>query len=167
MAGRKSEAEKWITKDGLLLLESYARDGLTDKQIAETKIGCSERTFSTWKEKFPAIVSALKKGKAPVDAQVENMLLRSAMGFTKKVQEPIKLRQRGGTEIIEYVEREIYVPPQITAQIFWLKNRRPDKWRDKPIAPPKPQENNDGFLEALESTAAEDWSIPDADDEQV
>ena len=163
MAGRKSDVEKWITKDGLLLLESFARDGLTDKQIAEHKVGVSERTFTTWKEKYPSIVTALKKGKAPVDVQVENMLLRSAMGFTKTVQEPMKLRQIGGTEIVEYVTREIYVPPNITAQIFWLKNRKPEFWRDKPVAPVKVLENDDGFLKALEGTAPEDWSEADAD----
>lgn len=163
MAGRISGAKEWLTKDGLLLLESYARDGLSDKQIAEHKIGVAERTFTAWKEKYPAIVTALKKGKAPVDVQVENMLLRSAMGFTKTVQEPVKLRQRGGTEIVEYVTREIYVPPNITAQIFWLKNRKPEFWRDKPVAPVKVQENDDGFLKALEETAPADWSEADAD----
>ena len=143
MAGRKSDAEKWITKDGLLLLESFARDGLTDKQIAKHKVGVSERTFTTWKEKYPAIVSALKKGKAPVDVQVENMLLRSAMGFTKTIREAVKLRQRGGTEIIEYV--------------FWLKNRKPEFWRDKPVAPVKAEEVEDGFMKALEAKAPEVW----------
>lgn len=157
MAGRKSDAEKWTTKDGLLLLESFARDGLTDKQIAEHKVGVSERTFTTWKEKYPAIVSALKKGKAPVDVQVENMLLRSAMGFTKTIREAVKLRQRGGTEIIEYVDKEIYIAPNITAQIFWLKNRKPEYWRDKPVAPVKAEEVEDGFMKALEGKASEVW----------
>jgi len=161
MAGRKSGAENWITKDGLALLEGWARDGLTDKQIATEKIGCAERTFTAWKEKFPAIVTALKKGKAPVDIQVENALLRSALGFTKTVREPIKLRQRGGTEVVEYVDREIYVQPQVVAQIFWLKNRKPEFWRDKPVAPPKVDETDDGFLKALEDTAPDDWSEPD------
>lgn len=157
MAGRKSEAENWITKDGLLMLESFARDGLTDKQIAEKKIGVTERTFTTWKEKYPSIVSALKKGKAPVDVQVENALLRSAIGFTKTVKEAVKLRQRGGAEIIEYVDREIYIPPNITAQIFWLKNRRRDRWCDRPEPPKKVEELDDGFIKALEEKAPEVW----------
>lgn len=37
------------------------------------------------------------------------------------------------TETIEYAEEEVYIPPNSVAQIFWLKNRRPDKWRDKPM----------------------------------
>jgi hypothetical protein len=157
MAGRKSGAVEWLTKDGLTMLESYARDGLTDKQIAESKLGISERTFTTWKEKYPAIVSALKKGKAPVDVQVENMLLRSAMGFTKTIREAVKLRQRGGTEIIEYVDKEIYIAPNITAQIFWLKNRKRDKWCDKPEPIKKTEQIEDGFIKALEGKATEVW----------
>lgn len=68
-------------------------------------------------------------------------MLKSALGFTVKVREPIKVKTKRqlkdkGTieeEHIEYVEREIYIPPNVTAQIYWEKNRRPDKWRDKPV----------------------------------
>lgn len=129
----------WITEEGLLMIEGWAREGLTDKQIAEEKIGVSERTFTRWKADQPAIVSALKKGKTPVDNKVENALLLSALGYFKTIREPIKVRTKKqlagkGTieeEHIEFVEREVYYPPNVTAQIFWLKNRRPDKWRDK------------------------------------
>ena len=97
-------------------------------------------TLCEWKNRFPQFLEALKKGKAPVDTKVENKLLESALGFTVTVKEPIKVKKKTtkngiGTieeEHIEYVDREIYVKPDTTAQIFWLKNRRPDKWRDKP-----------------------------------
>lgn len=54
----------WETEDSLLKLEGWAREGLTDKQIAEHKIGISEVTFCRWKNKHPLIVNALKKGKS-------------------------------------------------------------------------------------------------------
>ena len=127
----KGKYAEWITKDGLLQLESYARDGLNDEQIA-AKIGISAKTLYEWENRFSEIRKAIKRGTAPVDTSVENALLKSAMGFTKTVKKAVKLRQRGGNEIIEYVEEEVYIPPQVTAQIFWLKNRRPDRWRDKP-----------------------------------
>ena len=127
----KGKYQDWITKDGLLLLEGYARDGLSDEQIA-AKVGISAKTLYEWENRFSEIRKAIKRGKAPVDTTVENALLKSAMGFTKTVRKPVKLRQRGGNEIVEYVDEEIYIPPQVTAQIFWLKNRRPDRWRDKP-----------------------------------
>jgi len=139
MAGRRSLAEEWLDEDKLLCIEGWAREGLTDKQIAENKIGISERAFVNWKKKYPAIYSSLKKGKAPVDIKVENQLLKSALGFTKTVKKPIKVKvekQKPGVgkiieEHIEYVEEEIYIPPQPVCMFFWLKNRRPDKWRDR------------------------------------
>ena len=79
------------------------------------------------------------------------------MGFKKTIREAVKLRQRGGTEIIEYVDKEIYIPPNITAQIFWLKNRKPEYWRDKPVASVKTEEVEDGFIKALEGKAPEVW----------
>ena len=92
--------DEWEGKDSLFLLESWARDGLTEAQIAEN-IGISARTLLNWKKKSVPIFLALKKGKEVSDYQVENALFRSA------------------------------IEGNVTAQIFWLKNRRPDKWRDK------------------------------------
>lgn len=97
----KGKYQRWVEPDGLLLLEGWARDGLTEEQIAHN-MGCSRSTLNEWRSKFSVISDALKKGKEVVDYQVENALLNKALG--------------GDT----------------TAQIFWLKNRRPDKWRDKP-----------------------------------
>jgi len=159
----KSKYEEWLTPDGLLRIEGWARDGLTDEQIAKN-IGVSYSTFRVWRDKHPALSAALKKGKAPVDIEVENALLKKALGFSVMVKKPIKVKtkrqlQGKGTieeEHIEYAEEEVYVPPDTAAQIFWLKNRKPDKWRDKPAA-----ENeavlDDGFYDALNGTAAKDW----------
>lgn len=96
----KGKYQKWLLKENLLLLEGWARDGLTDEQIAKN-IGITLSTFYEWKKKYSDFSESLKKGKEVVDYQVENALLSSAL--------------EGNT----------------TAQIFWLKNRRPDKWRDK------------------------------------
>lgn len=154
--------ENWRTKDGLLTLEGWARDGLNDEQIAHN-VGVRAGTLYEWKNRFPEIAEAIKKGKRPVDVQVENALYRSALGFKQTVKKPIKLRRKDGSEYIEYGEEEIYIAPNITAQIFWLKNRKRDKWCDKPVAPVKVEENDDGFLKALEGTAPADWSEDDAD----
>lgn len=136
---RKSKADEWLTPDGLLRVKGWARDGLTDKQIAKN-MGIGYSTLKEWLNLFPALSAALKEGKEPVDIEVENALLQSALGHTVKIKKPIKLRTKKqlrdkGTieeERIEYAEEEVYIPPQTAAQIFWLKNRRPDKWRDKP-----------------------------------
>ena len=104
--------QNWIEPDGLLLIEGWARDGLTDEQIAKN-MGIGVRTLYEWKEKFPQITQSLKRSKELVDLEVENALFKSAIGFV-------------GPD-------EKYYPPNITAQIFWLKNRKPAAWRDKPV----------------------------------
>ena len=85
----------------MTLLEGWARDGLTDEQIAHNA-GSTAATLDEWKKKYPEISEALKKGKEVVDFEVENALLQTALSGN------------------------------VAAQIFWLKNRKPDKWRDKP-----------------------------------
>lgn len=99
--GAKGKYADWITPEGLLKIEGWARDGLTDKQIAHN-IGISHATLYEWKKQFPELSDTLKKSKDVVDRMVENALFKNAI--------------EGNT----------------TAQIFWLKNRKPDKWREKP-----------------------------------
>ena len=108
----KGKWQNWIEPDGLLLIEGWARDGLTDDQIAKN-MGISYSTFKEWKGKYSAISASLKRSKEVVDREVENALFKSAIGFV-------------GPD-------EKYYPPNITAQIFWLKNRKPAAWRDKPV----------------------------------
>lgn len=76
----KGKYEYWLTEDGLTLLEGWARDGLTDEQIAE-KLDIRRETLYAWKNKYPNISNALKKGKEVIDRQVENALLKRALGF--------------------------------------------------------------------------------------
>lgn len=167
----KGKYQEWLTPDGLLLLEGWARDGLTDEQIAR-KIGINPATLYKWLDKYGEIGKAIKKGKAPVDIEVENALLKKALGFSIKIKKPIKIRTKKqlkdkGTieeERIEYAEEEVYIPPDTTAQIFWLKNRRPDKWRDKPKEVTQEETADDGFLAALNGKAAEVWA--DGDDNE-
>lgn len=115
----KGKYQKWLEKENLILLEGWARDGLTDEQIAKN-MGISYSTLKDWKNKYSAISATLKKGKEVVDFQVENALLSSAL--------------EGNT----------------TAQIFWLKNRRPDKWRDK-----QKEDTNAEALERLDNILLE------------
>lgn len=129
---------EWITREGLLRIEGWARDGLTEAEIA-ANIGIAERTLQTWKNRFPSLDHILKQGKDVVDRAVEGSLLEMAMGMTKKIIKPMKRKEvmyENGKrvseiEYIEYVEEEVYYPPNTTAIIFWLKNRKYQEWRDK------------------------------------
>ena len=95
-----AKIDDWLQKDKLILLEGWAREGLTNEQIAKN-IGINQATLYRWKIKDSNICNALKKGKEVVDFEVENALLKSAL------------------------------EGNVTAQIFWLKNRRKLQWRDK------------------------------------
>ena len=77
----KGKYEYWLTPEGLVLLEGWARDGLTDEQIAHN-MGINRATLYRWKEKHCDICNALKKGKTVIDRQVENALLKRALGFS-------------------------------------------------------------------------------------
>ena len=98
-------------------------------------MGIAAGTLYAWQKDHDEISEAIKKGKAPVDIEVENALFKRATGYTVRVQKPVKVKTKRqlkdkGTieeEHIELVEEEIYIAPDTTAQIYWLKNRRPDK----------------------------------------
>lgn len=117
----------WITPEGLLKIEGWARDGLIDEQIAQN-IGIRATTLYEWKKRFPQFSEALKRGKEVVDRQVENALLKRALGYEY---EEIKEKFEGGI-LTERTVTKKEVVADTTAQIFWLKNRKPDIWRDKP-----------------------------------
>ena len=120
--------QRWLEPDGLLLLEGWARDGLTDEQIAHN-IGISRGTLYDWKKAYPDISNALKRGKDVVDIEVENALLKRALGY-EYTEERVEISDKDGQKVIQTTK---HVAADTTAQIFWLKNRRPDKWRDKPM----------------------------------
>lgn len=163
-AGARGKYLEWLTPEGLIKLEGWARDGLTDEQIAKN-IGINRDTLYTWKKKYTDISDTLKRGKEVVDLQVENAMLKRALGYEyserkyaqvemseqehyalqkvtvnrykmdnpEATHEEIKLVE---LQVSKYksvlVEEKIKdVAPDTTAQIFWLKNRKPDKWRDK------------------------------------
>lgn len=122
---KQGKYHKWITKEGLIQLEGWARDGLVDEQIAHN-IGIAPSTLYEWKNRYPDITEALKKGKEVVDRQVENALLKRALGYRyieKKVEE-----SDDGIKTTNTIKE---VVPDTTAQIFWLKNRKPEEWRDR------------------------------------
>ena len=113
---------EWLEKDKLILLEGWARDGLTDEQIAKN-IGINRTTLYDWKKKETNIADALKKGKEVIDFEVENALLKRALGYEYEEE-----TYENGI-LTKKVKKQ--VAPDTTAQIFWLKNRKKEQWREK------------------------------------
>ena len=86
-------------------------------------MGITEQTLNVWKKKYPSLFESLKRGKEVVDRHVENALYNNAIGYHYTEQQV--------TNSGEVVTVEKYAKPHTTAQIFWLKNRKPNVWRDK------------------------------------
>lgn len=112
----------WLENDKLILLEGWARCGLTDEQIAKN-MGIAPSTLYEWKKKSKEFSESLKKGKEVVDFEVENALLKRALGYEYEEE-----TYENGI-LTKKVKKQ--VAPDTTAQIFWLKNRQTKKWRDK------------------------------------
>lgn len=119
-----------------MLVEGFARDGLSDAQIAQ-KIGISYQTLYDWEKRFPEFLDAIKKGKAPVDIEVENALLKRALGYDYEevITEVEELGEGRQKKHIRKIKK--HMPGETAAQIFWLKNRRPGRWRDKVESAPE------------------------------
>lgn len=120
--GRRGKFHEWLTYEGLIKLEGWARDGLSDAQIAYN-IGIKPTTYYEWIKRFPEISKAIKKGKEVVDREVENALLKRAVGY-----EYDEVTYEFGEESKRVTKQ---VAPDTGAIAFWLKNRKPDAWRDK------------------------------------
>ena len=126
---RRGKYHRWIEEEGLTLIEGWARSGLTDEQIAHN-IGIRRETLYDWIKNHPNISHALKKGKEVADFEVENAMFKSALGYEyEEVKTYIEDGGNGQKKRIEKTKK--HIAPNVTAQIFWLKNRKSAEWRDK------------------------------------
>lgn len=99
--------------------------GATDKELADFFDIC-EATINNWKNDYPEFLESLKRGKYEADAKVASRLYKRALGYSH---EDVDIKMYEGQIITTKLTKEY--PPDTTAAIFWLKNRQPDKWRDK------------------------------------
>jgi len=108
-----------------ILAEYYARQGMIDTEIAE-RLGIGISTLNLWKNKYPEFMDALKAGKDLPDAKVERSLYQRAIGY-----DYVEIETYGDPNKPGKVKKtQKHVPPDVTACIFWLKNRCRDRWRD-------------------------------------
>lgn len=158
MGRKRVSIDDWLTKENLIRIQGWARDGLSNEQIAYN-MGISDRTLYKWQKKNVQFKQALKVGKDTADRQVENALFKSALGYEYK------------EEVVTNDGRVVTVTKHqkanTTAQIFWLKNRKSEKWRDKRELSHDGEINNqinlqnmtDDDLEALAELAKKDKEV--------
>lgn len=141
--------KEWLTPENLILIEGWARDGLTLEQIANN-IGVRVSTLHEWKSKKPEILDALKRGKEVADYEVENALFKRAKGYDY-IEETTEITTVDGRETKHVKKVKKHVSPDTGAAAFWLKNRRPDKWRDRPALDEMGDDKLQTYLDKLES----------------
>lgn len=122
----KGKYQEWLTEEGLLKVEGWKRDGLSDEQVAEN-MGISTATLYQWQKDYPEFSEAIKKGREVVVRHLENTLIKRASGY--EYEEINYFQDKGGG----VTERKTikHIPPDTTALIFALKNMSPANWRDR------------------------------------
>lgn len=121
--------KEWLTEDGLLRIESWASDGLTNEDIAHN-MGIARQTLNNWCKKYSSILDALKKGREPVVRKLENSLIKKAQGF-EYVETTTEMWVGEDGEKKQKVSKHTrYSPPDSSALMFLLKNYKPNKYRN-------------------------------------
>lgn len=158
----RGKVAPWLEEEGLMRIEGWAMDGCTDQEIAKN-MGVAYSTLRVWRDTHSAISAALKRARDVTDRRVEHRLFDMTQGYTVQVKKVFKVKKESydekGRKIVneelQTAIEEVHIPANVTAQIFWMKNRKPDKWRDKPDAAKDDDElPDDGLKEQLEDAAA-------------
>lgn len=123
--GRPTEFDvKFVSK-----VQALCEDGATDEEIAQS-FGVSTRTIYRWKLQHKDFCQAIAVGKEIANTRVERTLYQKAVGYTYVEQQAIKVKTGKDTEEVKVIDVERYAQPEIQAVQFWLKNRKPQVWRD-------------------------------------
>ncbi len=125
-AKNKIGAPSQYKEEYIQQVEKLCKLGAIDKEIAGF-FGVCEATINNWKKAHPEFLESIKKGKVLADAEVSEKLFQRAIGYSHT---DTKFATHEGqiTDSQEYMK---HYPPDSTAAIFWLKNRQPEKWREK------------------------------------
>jgi transposase len=122
-------AKEKYNKNFIERAEGYAQEGFTDLQIAK-KLGICKQTFYSYQKKYPEFRDAILNGKIKTDDDVEQSLLKRASGYDiEEKHTEIKIIN-GEAKPVSIKTIKKHIPASETAIIFWLKNRRPERWRD-------------------------------------
>ena len=152
---RRPVIDPWLNEEGKTFIEGWAKDGLTNKQIAKN-MGVSLNVFNRWKAENEVFAGFLKKSKDVADKEVENALFKRAVGFefTETTEERVFNPLKNKFEMVVTKKVHKVVLPDTTAQIFYLKNRKPDEWRDRrEIESTEAIDKLDGILSGIKAAA--------------
>ena len=101
-------------------VEKLCKRGMVDTDLADF-FNISVRTLNRWKHKYPEFWQSMRRGKLIADSKVAAALYKSGIGDVYIEEEKI-VQGKNGYEIVTIKKQ---VPPNVTAQKFWLTNRQP------------------------------------------
>ena len=137
---RRTKFEAWSREYGLEFIRELAEDGYTDDEIAR-RAGLTPREFNVWRHRHKKLRDAIELGRREADFSVVEAVYKRATGYNVSTKKTHKLKRVDfdpvtGKKLREYEELataddEDYIPPDLRASIFWLKNRQPDRWGEK------------------------------------
>ena len=119
-----------ISKECLILIEGWRRDGIDILTICD-RLGISFPTFKKIRNQYPEVENALRRGRASINYEVENALLKAAIGYTRtSVKTYIENKpDKNGNRQVRMEKEEVEVGPNPTACIAWLNNKKPEEWK--------------------------------------
>ena len=129
----------WLKPENLIKVEGWAKDGLSNEQIAKN-IGIATSTFHVWQNRFADFSDAIKKGKETVDREVENAMHKAATGYWV-TEEKTFIEEVDGKRKQKIERHKKWIAPSVGAQVYWLKNRKPDVWNERNQPETVSQEN--------------------------
>ena len=136
----RSKFHIWCEKYGLDTVRRLAEEGLSDKEIP-SRAHMTQAEFNSWKRRFRAFRDAIEIGRREADFSVTEALYKKAIGYNVSLNKTHKLKRVDydpdtGKKLREYEELatgvdEDYIEPDLRAEIFWLKNRLPERWSER------------------------------------
>ena len=147
---------KWCDRYGHEVVRRLAEEGLSDAEIAE-RCELSAENFERWCKKYPKLRNAVEMGRQEADFSVVEALYKKATGYNVRTNKTHKLKcvdfdPVTGKKVKEYESLavgvdESYVPPDLKAEIFWLKNRQPCRWKEKELHVDDGEDGDGGVVE--------------------
>ena len=156
---------RWKERFGLESVRRLAEEGYTDEEMG-IRIGIGATLFRRWKKKYPEFAAAIELGRATSDYAVVEALYKKAIGYNVSLSKTYKLKRVDydpdtGKKIREYEELatgidENYVPGDLKAETFWLKNRQPERWSERSLSAQNDGDSSGGVVEIPEADSIDD-----------
>jgi len=135
--GRKPLWDVMDMESKLDSIQGWAKQGSTVEDICKM-LNISKETYYKWQREKKQFANAIKKGKEVSNGELLNSAFKAATGFMYKEKEAFKVKdykeingELKPIERVEVIEVEKYSPPDHTMNIFMIKNRLPDQYKDR------------------------------------